>query len=432
MVCRPRPVGWGNRRRHLWGSAGRSIAWYVFVALIIAVMAMPVGAQRTKLTVMMPGLSGGVYPEGVIEAFQEAHPEIELEVLGGPWSDLTKIPVMAAAGTLPDVWYAEAGRASEWGFQGFVEDLKPYIDRDLNLDDFFLLDASTDPQGRVWGIPGGFQMTTLFYKKNLFDAAGVAYPDDSWIVQDLVDAARKLTRREGDQVTQYGFHSPTGGTNGWILWIYLLGGRVMDETLTQSQMNTPETIAAIEFMRSLMWDEQVSPRFGVDSGYSFDNDNLAMEFNIYIRNHTLQQAGVYDYDVAKIPAANDGRRNTTVVPNVWMIAKDSPVKEAAWTFLKFYISETIQEKVVDKGSEVPVNRLAGLRFLSQPPPPENRQAVLESFEFARTLDENAAWTAWWGPVRTELFPAFSNQETAAASAARAHQTLQAILDEVYK
>ncbi len=402
-------------------------------ALLIAMLTAPVGAQRTKLTIMMPGSSGGVYPDGVIEGFMEKHPEIEVEVLGGGWGELLeKIPVQYAAGTAPDVWYGEAGRASEWGFQGIVENLKPYIDRDLDLNDFFLLEASSDPQGRVWGIPGGFQMTNLFYRTNLFDEAGVSYPSDSWTVSDLVDAAKKLTRRRGDEVTQYGFHSPTGGTNGWILWVHLLGGSVMDETLTQSRMNTPETVNAIEFMRQLMWVEEVSPKFGVESGYALDNSNLAMEFNIYIRNHTLQEAGVTAYDVAKVPAADDGRRYTTVVPNVWMINSQSPVKEAAWTFLKHYISQEVQEKVVAKGSEVPVNRMAGMSFLDQPPPPVNRMAVLDSFEFAHTLDENAAWRSWWSAVRQDLFPTFRNEESADASAARAHQTLQTILDEVYR
>lgn len=418
----------GRRRR----TRVRSRFYSALLVLLLTALALPAHAQQTKLVVMMPGLSTGVFPPGVVEGFRAKHPEIELEVLDVPWSELTKIPVMAAGGTLPDVWYAEAGRASEWGFQGFAKDLKPFIDRDLDLNDFFLLEASSDPQGRVWGIPGGFQMTTLFYKTNLFDQAGVAYPTDSWTVDDLVDAAKKLTRQDGDKVSQYGFHSPTGGTNGWILWIYLLGGAVMDETLTNSRMNTPETIAAIEFMRALMWDEQVAPKFGIESGYTFEADNLAMEFNIYIRNHTLQQAGVFTYDLAKIPAGPGGRRSTTVVPNVWMMARDTAVPEAAWTFIKYYISLDVQEMVVAKGSEVPVNREAGVAFLSQPPPPQNRLAVLESFEFARTLDENAAWTQWWGPVRQELFPAFRNEEPAAASAARAHQLLQSILDDVYR
>ena len=130
------------------------------------------------------------------ECFQAKYPDIDVEVIGGPWGDLTKIPVMAAAGTLPDVWYGEAGRAAEWGHLGILADLKPYIDRDLDLNDFFLLEASSDPQGRVLGIPGGFQMTIMYYMQHMFDAAGLGYPDDSWNVNDLVDNAEKLTPAE--------------------------------------------------------------------------------------------------------------------------------------------------------------------------------------------------------------------------------------------
>lgn len=412
----------------------RIIANALCVFLVAALMLpMSISAQqRKKLVIMMPGSISGVYPDGVVEGFQEKYPHIDVEVIEGPWGDLSKIPVMAAGGALPDVWYAEAGRASQWGYQGFATDLRPFIERDLDLADFFLLEASSDPQGRIWGVPGGFQMTVLYYMTHMFDAAGLAYPDDSWTIDDLVDNSKKLTRRDANHVSQYGFYtSPTSGTTGWFMWLHLMGGSVLDETMTQSRLNTPEAIKSVEFLQNFMWVDEAHAKYGSESGFDLYSNNLAMQFNIYKRVHDIRSRDIHTFDVAKMPKKLDGERYTTVVPNVWMISHDSPVKEEAWAFLKYYLSEEVQEKVVDHKSEVPVNRHASRSFLSQEAPPHNYEAILDSFAFAETLEENAAWDRWWADIPKELIPAWRNQETAASAMEKAHQRLEAILEDAY-
>lgn len=407
----------------------------VILALVVGLILLsgPATARRVKLTVALPG-GPDVFPAGLVESFQAKHPDIEVETVIGGWGEiLDKIPVQAAAGTAPDVFYGESGRAMEWGFNGLVEDLRPYIRRDLRVSDYFFLNAAQDPAGPVWGIPGGFQVTTMFYNTALFDQAGLVYPDNSWTIEDLVNAARKLTRREGDKIVQYGFNlQPNYGTVGWLLWIHLLGGTVFDETRRIALFASPSTIQAIDFMVGLMYRDNISPKPS-ESGFSFRTGNVGMEFNIYINSHYIRQANLYSYDLAVIPAGPGGRRYTTVVPNVWMMNRQTTPerKEAAWEFIKYYVSQEIQEKVVRKGSEVPVTRAAARAFLDQPPPPRNRQSVLDSFAFAQTLDENAAWRQWWGVVPRELAGAFSGTESAVSAATRVQQALQTILNAVY-
>lgn len=58
--------------------------------------------------------------------------------------------------------------------------------------------------GSLYAIPKDFDTVGLWYNKALFDAAGVAYPDDSWTWQTLRDAAIKLT-------------DPTNGVYGFVV-----------------------------------------------------------------------------------------------------------------------------------------------------------------------------------------------------------------------
>ena len=93
------------------------------------------------------------------------------------WNDFfNKIAVMLASGTAPDVWYAEAGRALGWRYNGATADLTPYVERDLNLDHYFFLHAAAIParaNGRAF--PLTFR-SRLFYNINHFAERGIPFP----------------------------------------------------------------------------------------------------------------------------------------------------------------------------------------------------------------------------------------------------------------
>ena len=69
-------------------------------------------------------------------------------------------------------------------------DLKPFIDAegyDLGqLDDNAVKDFTTT-DGVVFGLPRDLNVIALYYNKDMFDAAGIPYPDDTW---DLGQADR--------------------------------------------------------------------------------------------------------------------------------------------------------------------------------------------------------------------------------------------------
>lgn len=164
-------------RNGLIGSKKR--LWAVLLAMVALLSyASAAAGARVKIGIAW-GSGSEQFKASVIERFKAANPDLEVEFTTGAWNDiLGKIPVQVAAGTAPDVWYGESGRAMEWGHAGIVEDLQPYVRRDLKESDYYFLLAARDPRGgQVWGIPGGFQMTTMYYNRTLFDEAGLNYPD---------------------------------------------------------------------------------------------------------------------------------------------------------------------------------------------------------------------------------------------------------------
>lgn len=396
----------------------------------------PFASARTKVTIALTG-GEALFPEQIRTWFEEEYPQYEVEWMLPPWGFVREVPVLAAGGVAPDAWYGEAGYAMEWGFNGMTEDLGPYIARDLSPDEYYLLDAVRDPAGPVWGVPGDFQVTVTFYRPSLFDQAGLAYPEPDWTLDDMLSMAEKLKRIQGDQVVQYGLAGHWASISvGWFFWTKLLGGHVLDETRTRSLLNSRETVAALEEMRSWIFERNIIPKPG-EGNYTFLRGNLAMENYIYVRVTNARDAGFTDYDVQLTPAGPGGRRFTTVVPNVWVMnAASSPErKEAAWDWIKFALSPKVQAFRALQGFGVPVNREAGLEFLQMAPIPKNRIAFLESFAFAQTLDENAVWGIWalGGDSVYEQFlrTIFEGTESVPGAVEKAHHHLSVILESAF-
>ncbi|MEM9439010.1 MAG: ABC transporter substrate-binding protein, partial [Pseudomonadota bacterium] len=71
-------------------------------------------------------------------------------------------------------------------------------------------------EGKVWGIP--FQRSTpvLYWNKDAFTEAGLDpdTPPATW--EEQVEFAKKLTKKDGDQVTQYGIQIPSSGFPYWL------------------------------------------------------------------------------------------------------------------------------------------------------------------------------------------------------------------------
>lgn len=417
---------------------GRTFAVLALLVWTLAVGFSPRVIAKTTITVGLPGGSL-VHSQEILRRFEELHPEIRVETVSMTWDQFfDKLMLMLVTGTAPDVWYGEAGRALSWYKAGFTEDLAPFVARDLDLDSYFFLDAAQDPQTGAWtGIPSDFQVTSLFYNTEHFRSSGLDFPAEWWTVADLIGAAKKLTAPGAEGAERWGFAlQPTYITPGWMLWTKLLGGRILDPTRTRSELNSSETVAALENIVALMHQEGVAPPPGV-RGYepveavrTFREGSTSMMFNIYAWNRDLNTYGMDVYDVQVVPRSPSGEQLTTAVPNVWVLnaASDPKRKEAAWEWIKFQIGEEAQKIRMAAGAGVPVNRRVAFDFANLPDPPFNRTVYLESYAFAQTLEENAVWAEYTRAIETELLPLWAAEIPAREAAERAHRRVQAILE----
>lgn len=425
------------------------LIWFMAVALVllgsgvqegVALAKVPAVQERVKIVVGLPG-GRAAHAQEILDRFHEEHPDVLVEPLVLDWgSFFEKLPLMLVSGVAPDVWYGEAGRALGWYEYGFIEDLRPYAERDLDLDHYFFLDAAKDPKTGAWaGIPSDFQVTSLFYNTEHFSASGLSEPDETWTYQTLVDAARKLTLPGADEPLRWGFNmQPEYITAGWMLWMKMLGGKILDETRSTSRLLEPQNQEALQTMMGMMYEQSVSPSPGLfgfvpwEAAVSFQEGRTSMMFHIYSWNRQLRNANMEAYDVALTPIGATGKRFTTAVPNVWMMNADSTEakKEAAWKWIRFQIDEEAQRIRMAEGAGVPVNRGVARDFIEMPHLPDNRQIYLESYAFADTLEENAVWEEYRQAIEQEFRPMWAGEITPETALLNADQKVRQILEGV--
>ena len=129
--------------------------------------------------------------------FEEKNPgvKVQVEAYGDGFDQ--KLAASFGAKNPPDVMYMQ--------FPAYYESLEPldeYIegDAEMDLDDFYegLFNYSS-MDGKTYGMPAGFTTMVMYYNKDLFDEAGIPYPQDGWTWDEFKDIAAKLSDPENKQ-----------------------------------------------------------------------------------------------------------------------------------------------------------------------------------------------------------------------------------------
>ncbi|WP_221567642.1 sugar ABC transporter substrate-binding protein [Alkalihalobacillus sp. TS-13] len=387
----------------------------------------------------------------LIAQFEKEHPDIKVKTQNAPYQQFfQKLDTQIAGGNEPDVWLSDGVFVLKYAERGAARDLTKWIEKDLNKDDYYGLDFNKGPDGKYWGVPQGIQIGALFYNKDMFDAAGVDYPDDTWTWEDLKEAGAKLTiDTSGKKAGESGFDANTvkqygltffNITEGWMPVLKSYGGGVLGEDLRKSIIDSPENKEAVNYIvdgmeRGIFTDPADLQAFQSPMS-PFPSQTAAMRIGIYARALAANETGV-NYDVTVLPKGPDGKRFSPVIANSWVISNNTSDKKAkaAWEWIKYWVSEdNVQKQWAELGEAVPVKKSVANSdlFLNSGDKPQNKQAFLDSFEFAGTLDVNAVWSEWVKQMGDNLNRAFLNEASVDEALETADKEVQKVQDEFYK
>jgi len=230
--------------------------------------------------------AGDVLKE-IIAEFEEANPDIKIQIEEVPNADiLTKLTAYAEGDDLPDILDGQFGLASFINLDAAL-DISDMVDAEGLRDSFIpvALQAGTDGEGRILGLPFYTGTDALYYRVDHFEEAGLdpSAPPKTW--QELADAAKALTN---PRAGRYGFGMY--GKTHTVRCIHFMqnngpDGEMMrldrDSGIWTILVNSPDSIEAIEFMVSLARDLKVVPPNVVEMDYpanvaAFSAGNISM------------------------------------------------------------------------------------------------------------------------------------------------------------
>ena len=197
--------------------------------------------------------------EAMIQAYEKTHENVKIEIQLTPYKGgeyWTKLEAAATGGTAPDVFWLNVLHAEDYNDGGILLDLKDYAEKaGLDLKSNFpesLVKAYTFGD-KLIAIPKDFDTNALWYNKELFDKAGVAYPTDDWTYEDLVKACKDLTAG-GLPSGAYPFACPIDFQTWYYPTVYAAGGWILNEDKTETGYTDPKTQAGIQCWIDLIND----------------------------------------------------------------------------------------------------------------------------------------------------------------------------------
>lgn len=353
--------------------------------------------------------------EELAAAFTKDHPNITVNVQLTPWADYwTKLRAAVTGGAAPDVFWMNGPNFQLYADNGVIMPLTDRINAakvDLGSYPKALVDLYTF-EGKVYGLPKDFDTVGVWYNKELFDAAGVAYPAGNWTWADFKATAAKLTNPAKGV---YAIGANLSGQEYFYNTIYQAGGHVIAADGRSSGYDNPATIEGLRFWTDLIKNKH-SPDLKTMTDTAplqlFESGKLAMYWGgswnaIPFSSNDYTKSRV---DVAPLPM---GVKQATIIHGLANVVSAKTAHPAqAWEFVKFLGSKPAAEILGRKG---PIPAYAGTQQAWTAANPQFKlQVFLDAVEYAVPYPvsrNTAAWNdeeakqlarAWNGEVDVEV------------------------------
>ncbi|MBI3972881.1 MAG: sugar ABC transporter substrate-binding protein [Chloroflexi bacterium] len=280
-----------------------------------------------------------------------------------------KLTIMAAGGTVPDAsWFgvvADGVAGREQATKGIFKPLDPLAKKDprFDLKPYFkaMLDAFS-VAGKLYALPthAHYGTNVLYYNKNMTRAAGIKVADDGkWTIDDLIEAAQKLTNKAEDV---WGWWPSFGFSEFGTFWVREFGGEFLDAPGTKVLIDSPPAREAFEFVYGAQTKFQTIDdlyRSG-GPGKLFEEGRLAFfaatPAQVALYRKPGQERIQHELGVALFPTHPKGMRGTQASGSGMGITGTQKV-EASWEWVKFITSkETGIEGVLTGGAGSPGGR----------------------------------------------------------------------------
>ncbi len=404
----------------------RIAAAVLALALLLSLSGCGAADGKTHLKFQIWDVAQRDSMQAICDAYTAKNPDVVIEVQVTSWAEYwTKLEAAAESNTMPDIFWMHTNQIlyySDFGMLADVTDL--YADEDPNYYQNHFSEISIGnaqgSNGRMYGVPKDKDNIFLVYNKEMFDAAGVAYPDETWTWDDLTSASEQIYNSTG----KYGFMAYNDDQMGYWSFVYQAGGYILNDDKTKAGFDQPGTKKGMEFyvgMQDNDWCPKQAYFAETAPGTAFFSEvgSMYIEGNWELMNKCINFPNMDGkWDIAPMPKCPDpvsGDGRATISNGLcYSTAAHGKTRDIALDVIKFFGTEEAQLLASSYGAAI-----SAYNGTEQPYFDAFEKAgydlnvgiVMDQFEYGIQNVNNAARPKWKSPVLDEMNKVYNGQQT---------------------
>lgn len=362
-----------------------------------------------------------------IDAFKVHFPKITVEPQVVPWADYwTQLQTAVGGGKTFDVFWINTASLPVYASANALLPITSIVGSG-GIDPALLpsaLVASYAWHGVQYGLPRDFDTIALYYNKDIFDAAGVAHPDDTWTWETYRSVSEQLTKNDG---SIYGAGLQTSWQENYYNFIWQNGGDLLDDTLKKSLVGEPPAAEAFTYLTKFFTDK-LTPSIAIQQSNPVA-DTLFPAGRVALLTGGSFRAGTYAKADAKIDVAPlpQGKKRASAIHGlanvIWAGAK-SPGAALEW--VKFLAGEEGETILGKSGATIPA--YAGLAKLWQAANPAmNLQVFIDAVDYGVSVENPAVGFQWQIAIQEVVIKGWNGDIPADQIAPQAAAAADAVL-----
>ncbi|WP_104180219.1 sugar ABC transporter substrate-binding protein [Arthrobacter sp. B0490] len=303
-----------------------------------------------------------------IAAFEAANSGTKVELNLVPYEQIfTNIDAQLQAGTAPDLFRVDYGTIGAYSSQDQLLDLSGYFDTAAAEEFLPAMWQAVQFDGKPFGVPHQTDTSALVYRTDLFEQAGItSVPDtldSAWTWDEFRQVAEQLRGSIPDDLYPFVYNWQLGGSTRWLSWLFQAGGRLFNDDLTGSAIESDAGRKALEFTQGFFTDGLVPPSSSVKSStYADDAFSAGTTAMAFVGNFVLPglDENIKDFEWGATYLPRDERGACDLGGNALVATKSARNPELAAEFLKFMTQPEQMSDFCARAMELPtLNSLVG-------------------------------------------------------------------------
>lgn len=315
------------------------------------------------------GLGGklGDNMEKIIKEFNDSQDKYEVKGVAQDKYDTTFKNMQAgiAAKKSPAAALLEPDKAVIFARKDLLTNISDYTNKDADFKADNYLESFLETgkyQDKLIGFPAFGTTQLLYYNKQEFKDAGIS-EDKLKTWTGLAEAAKKLTKRDGDEVSFYGWE-PMWGQDNLIDAALSNGGKILSDDGKQVLINSPEWIEAWDSFRKWIHEDKIMRIHSGGQGWEYWYATVDDAMKDKAAGYTGSSGDQGDLDFNKLaafeqPAFKEGKKSSPIAQaRVLVIPKEisDEEKQGAYEFIKYFTSAKVSAQWSMASGYISVNK----------------------------------------------------------------------------